>query len=191
MGRFVKLWATGILLFYAAWFAGYFLVPEGFLREIFFATRLPLEGGGAAAVGGRIILFNGVVASGLIVVANLFRITEFPLGYLPVLFHWSLFGVFLGSDSFAYSQGGRLFPTVAGIIGRIGFQEITAYTLIAAATTALCLFRQKSWTDWSTVRERSWRELRLARGEWLALALAVALIAYAGLREGAAIVALE
>ena len=110
VGRFVKLWATGILLFYAAWFAGYFLVPEGFLREIFSRPRLPLEGGGAAAVGGRIILFNGVVASGLIVVANLFRIKEFPLGYLPVLFHWSLFGVFLGSDSFAYSQGGRLFP---------------------------------------------------------------------------------
>lgn len=186
----MTLWAAGLAVHFAGWLAGYYLIPEGYFRGIFLSSRLPLEGGGAGMAASRIVLYNGLFASGLIVLANLFRVKNFHLGYLPVLFHWTLYGLFLGTDSFAYSQGGRIAPSLTGLVGRIGFYEITAYTLIASATAALCMFRQTSWTDWSTVRERSWRDLKLGRGEWIALAIAVLLILYGGVREGAAIIGL-
>lgn len=186
--RFLRLWALGLSLLFAAWLSGYFLVPQGALKDVFLSSRLPLESARATSVVGRIALYNGLIASGLIAIANLFRVGRFPLGYLPVLIHWALFGLFLGTDSFAYSQGGRLLPSVSILLGGSGVFEITGYTLIAAATCGFNLFRQTSWTDWSTVRERSWQELRLTRSDWIALAVAFALILFAALREGLAII---
>lgn len=185
--RFVTLWAAGLVVHYAAWLLGYRFLPEGVLRGVFWSSNLPLEGGGAWTAAGRIILFNGVIAAGLILLANLFRVKDFPLGYLPVLVHWALYGLFLGTDSFSYPQGGKIAPSLSGLVGRIGFAEITGYTLVAAATAVLYQFRQTSWTDWSTVRERRWRDVRLGRGEWIALAIAALLILYGGVREGVAV----
>lgn len=185
--RFLRLWAVGLAVHFAAWTIAYFLVPEGALRGVFLSSRLPLGESSWTAVAGRIVLYNVGVAAGLVAVANLFRVGRFPLGYAAVLAHWALYGLFLGSDSFAYPRGGKLVPQVAGFFTRIGVWEITAYTLLAAATTGLFLYRQASWTDWSTARVRSASEWRLSAGEWLAVAVSLLLIVAAGLREGVAI----
>ncbi len=185
--RFLRLWAVGLAVHFAAWTIAYFLLPEGALRGVFSSSRLPLDESSWTAVAGRIVLYNVGVAAGLIAVANLFRVGRFPLGYVAVLAHWGLYGLFLGSDSFAYPRGGKLVPEVAGLLSRIGVWEITAYTLFAAATTGLFLYRQASWRNWSTARVRSASDWRLSVGEWVAVAVSLLLIVAAGLREGVAI----
>lgn len=139
--------------------------------------------GGWAAIAGRIVLYNWCVAGGFVAGANLVRVGHFPLGYIPVLAHWGLYGLFLGSDSFAHTQDGRLLPSVAVLVGRSGFVEMTGYTLLAAATTGLFLYRQASWRDMRTVRERHFSDWRLSMGEWLALTLSFLSILAAGVKE--------
>src|SRR5690606_27961208 len=88
--RFLRLWAVGLAVHFAAWTIAYFLVPEGALRGVFLSSRLPLGESSWTAVAGRIVLYNVGVAAGLVAVANLFRVGRFPLGYAAVLAHWAL-----------------------------------------------------------------------------------------------------
>src|SRR5690606_22658894 len=64
--RFLRLWAVGLALHFAAWTIAYFLVPEGALRGVFLSSRLPLGESSWTAVAGRIVLYNVGVAAGLV-----------------------------------------------------------------------------------------------------------------------------
>lgn len=123
-----------------------------------------------------------LVAGGLIVGANLFRVGRLPLGYVPVLAHWSLFGLLLGTGSFE-AAGAPVRPSPWALLGTVGFVEISAYTFLAAATTGLFLFRQRSWTDWTTTRERPLRSLRLSACELVTVGVAVVMVLAGAYRE--------
>jgi len=104
------------------------------LKDIFTGgTFIPSESDFASTIF-PIILYNIVLASGFIIAANLFRVKWFPLGYFPVLFHWFLFGLFLGSNSFGVSKGEKLAPSLFHLFQSTGFMEITAYTLVATGS---------------------------------------------------------
>lgn len=182
--RFSIALLTGVGVNLIAWTIGYLLLPQGALGGATLATLLPIgETGGAGRILLEIFLFNLLVAGGASAAANLFRVGQLPLGYIYAWGNWALFGLFLGTDSFEVVGRGKLAPSLIQLLGSKGFYEISAYTLIASATIGLFMFRQRSWLNWSTVRERSWRELHLGRDEILALILAGILLFAANLWE--------
>lgn len=185
--RLFSLWGVGILLNLSAWWIGHAFLPERALQGLFPAGRVLPEDGSWGHVFVFILFYNAVIAGGLIIGANLLRVGWFPLGYLPLLAHWLLFGLFLGTNSFGVSKEAKLSPSLLHLTGTTGFIEISAYTFLAAASSGLFLYRQQSWMNWKTSKERSWRELRLSGCEVLTLGVAVALIIVGAYREASSL----
>lgn len=179
----------GVLLNLLAWTLGYLFLPEGFLRGKTLAGSLPIgEAGGVLRTLAEIFLFNLLVGGGAAAAANLFRVGNLPLGYVYAWGNWVLFGLFLGTDSFTLARGARQVPSLLNLLRSSGLYEIGAYTLIAAATVNLFLYRQKSWLNWHTEKERDWGDVRLTRREIAGLLSAVALLLGANLVEAFSIV---
>lgn len=185
--RLASLWAIGVLLCLAAWSTGYVLFPEAFFRGLLPAPEFIPSHAPVASTMLSILLYNVILAAGLIVAANLFRVGWFPLGYLPVLAHWTLFGLLLGSNSFQISKGAKVAPSLTRLLTTTGFIEISAYTFIAAASVTLVVFRQESWLSLRTTRVRPWRQVRLPRCEMLTILVAVVLILLGAYRESLSI----
>ena len=132
------------------------------------------------------ILFNLVGGCGITVAANLISAKSIPLGYLYPLVQVSLFGIFLGTNSFAISQGGRLFPSLTLVTGA-GFYELTAYILVAAATAKLTLWNQTGLLGGSLERIKKTHKIKLARSELSVLAFGVLLLLAAAVIEASSI----
>ena len=69
----------------------------------------------------------------------------------------------------------------------IGGLEMAAYVLVLAATADLAMYQYRSWWRWSgeykPVKMRSFRELKLTKGEAIALLIALVLLLLAAVRE--------
>ncbi|MBX5477399.1 MAG: hypothetical protein IRZ18_09805 [Clostridia bacterium] len=177
---FLKLFAAAQGLLWLAWWAGYAWFPEGALRARTISSALPLERFGPA---GRVVavLGSNVLAAALFVAgANLLRVRRLPLGFLPPLVYWGLYGLLLGTNSFATPLPERPAPSLAAVLARVGFMELTAYVLVAAATAGWARWRQDSWLG-GPVRGLDPRPLRAP--EYTMLALAGVLLVCAALRE--------
>lgn len=180
--RLFTLWAIGIFACLMAWTVAYAALPDALLRGVLPAAGAVPAHAGLAATAWRILLYNVLIAGGLIATANLFRIGWFPLGYVPALAHWVLFGLLLGSNSFDVSRG-RVAPSLAHLIRTTGFIEISAYTFLASATIGLFMYRQQSWRSLRTVKVRSRRDLRLTWCDVVTTAVAVGLLFVGAYRE--------
>jgi hypothetical protein len=180
--RLAALWLAGIALNLLAWEIGFAVLPEHALRGVFPGAGLS-TGNGAAQAALRILLYNVLAGGGLIVLANLFRVRSLPLGYVPAAYHWTLYGLLLGTNSFAVDRGARLAPSLPGLVAGSGFLEISAYTLVAAATAGIYLWRQEKLLTLTADRVRGLRDVRLRRGEWALLAVALGLLVVANVRE--------
>lgn len=185
--RLFSLWVVGIGLNMAAWTVGFYLLPEGALQGIFPGGELISSDGDLGQTILTILLYNVLIAGGLVLTANLFRVGWLPLGYVPALAHWMLFGLFLGTNSFDMAKEATLVPSLTHLVGRIGFVEISAYTFIAAASINLFLYRQRSWLDTTTEKVRAWHQLRLSRCEMIAIGVGVILIVLGAYRESLSI----
>jgi len=188
--RAILALSIGVLLNLAAWIVAFLLLPEGLLRGKTLAGSLPIgEAGGLWRTLAEIFLYNLLIAGGLTAVANLFRVGHLSLGYVYAWGSWILLGLFLGTDSFSLPRGAKLSPSLLHLLQSSGFYEIAAYTIIAAATVNLFLFRQKSWLNWHTEKVRDWRDVRLNRREVGMVLAAVLLLFLANLNETFSIVA--
>jgi hypothetical protein len=181
--RLFTLWALGLLLCLAAWNAGFVLVPEGALRGVFPGSSVVPDRASPLATLAPILLYNLLFAAGVIVVANLFRVGSFPLGYLPALGHWVLFGLLLGTNSFGVPGTSRLAPSLGHLVRSSGFIELSAYTFIASATVPLAIYRQESLARFRAARFRAWAEVRLSGCERLTAITGGLLIVLAAYRE--------
>ena len=106
--RTATLWILCFVLLTVAWFVSFYFLPYGILRGVFPSPYLPL-GNSFFSVFFAIFLFNLLVGCGLSVALNLLSAKSIPLGYLYPLIQVSLFGIFLGTDSFAITHGSKLF----------------------------------------------------------------------------------
>lgn len=185
--RFVAVWAIGVFLNLTAWTLAYLFLPEGILRQVFPVADIPLETSSLWSVFFRIFAYNLLIAGGLIALANLFRVGEFPLGYVVALSHWILFGLFLGTNSFTIAHGSKLPPAPLLLITRSGFYEISAYSMIAAATTGLFIYHQSSWLNWRTEKQRDWKQIYISMGERVMLLAAVVILIASNLYEAISI----
>jgi hypothetical protein len=142
--RFGSLLAVVLVIFLSAWTLSYLFLPEGILRGRNVAQVLAgndLAGGSIWLEWLRIFAINLGVMLILIIGPNIFQ-TEggFPLGYSSISLLAVIFGVTLGTNSFALSLGGKLLPTTA-IFESSGLYEIIAYVLAATATTSISKYR--------------------------------------------------
>jgi hypothetical protein len=65
---------------------------------------------------------------------------DYPLGYRTVTLVAAVFGVTIGTNSFALELGGKVPPSVA-IFGSSGLYEIAAYVLATTATVSISKYR--------------------------------------------------
>ena len=161
--RAAALWILCLAVLLVTWSVSYYTLPYGVLRNVFPSTYLPL-GNSLPGVLLTIFAFNLVVGCGLTVAMNLLSVKSIPVGYFYPLVQIGLFGIFLGTDSFAVSHGTRFFPSVA-FVGMPGFYEFTAYILFAAATAKFSLWNQTGWLGGAIERVKERKELRLAQSE--------------------------
>ena len=130
--------------FLTAWVVSYLFLPEGLLRGRSAAQVLAgndLAGGSVWLEWLRLFAINIGVVFLSIIGPNLFRTEkDYPLGYTSTILIAVVFGITLGTDSFAMSIGGKIPPTFAVFISS-GLYEIIAYVLAAAATVSISRYR--------------------------------------------------
>lgn len=187
--RVIPLWLISFLLLFIWWFASYYFLPYGVLRGVLPSAELPI-GNTFLSVFLPIFLFNLVVGGGLTVAINLLSVKSIPLGYFYPLIHVSLYGIFLGTDSFAISHGSRFFPSVTLVYGP-GFYELTGFIFIAAATARLTLLNQTGWLSGSLERIKSKKDLKLSRSEILAVIFGALLLLVAAIKEALGIISIN
>jgi hypothetical protein len=181
--RFAALWWVLLAAFVAAWYVGYYLLPEGLLLSTNKATVLPEYAG---SVWAEFLTIFAINLSGCLIIAamNTLRSIRTPAGYVTVTIVWIQGALTWGTNSLAIDAG-RLAPSLSVLLGRSGIFELTAYVAVAVATRELMLWHQRSKPRWREEfeRVRSPRDWHLSRAEWLVLLAGVALLAAANYRE--------
>lgn len=142
--RFGALFAMVLIVLLGAWTLSYLFLPEGVLRGRTVAQVLAgndVAGGSVWLEWLRILAINLGIMLLVMIVPNIVR-TEgnYPLGYSTVTLIAAVFGVTLGTNSFALSLGGKLPPTVT-VFGSSGLYEIAAYVLATTATISIAKYR--------------------------------------------------
>jgi hypothetical protein len=188
--RFLWLYGVYALLNNAAYLFGYYLLPEGFMRSspqgaVGRAAARPDSFWGELVVT---LFFNLGWMAILAFVLNLNQVKGFPVGYILPVSLGITAGLVAGTNSFAASDLTQYNAWDGMALGlSIGGLEMLAYILILAATANLAMYQYRSWWRWSgeykPVKLRSFRELKLTRGEAIALVLGVLMLLLAALRE--------
>ena len=178
--RWLALSTIAALLFITAWGLSYALLPEGILRGRTAAGVLAGETAAATFLAEwmRIFAVNLVLGSLILAANRVLRFNGYPLGYLIPLVWSVIYGVTLGTNSFAIPLAQRMAPSLA-VLGRSGVYEILAYLLVAVATHAWPLYEslQLFVTNVTPVVPRPF--LSLPRVERIGLVVAVLILALA------------
>lgn len=181
------LWAYFVLYLIPtllAFAAGYFLLPEGFLRGSISSTpaEFVAQQTGFWPVFLSTLGFNLGIVLSIGIVTNTQRVRGFPCGYIYVLVQSIIVGIVAGTNSFVlqiispYTLEGWL------VAIRIGHLEFLGYTAIIASTIGVVLEEYDSW-KWKPDRTRSWRNIKLSRQEILGLVIGIILVIIAGYNE--------
>ncbi len=188
--RVLWLLGTYALLSSAAYLAGYYWLPEGFMRGS------PQTAGGqvvAAAQSfwgqfGLTLLFNLGVTTAVSVVLNFNQIKGLPAGYLYPLFLAISGGLIAGTNSFLASDltqyNAREGQALALSIG--GFENL-GFIFVIAATVKLGVYQYRSWWrwtgEWKPAKVMNLRDVRLSKLEIACLAIGVLLVIVGAYRE--------
>lgn len=182
------LWLYGLhtLLSNIFLLAGYYLLPEGFLR----GTPLTLAGEVAARSEGFgaefavTLLFNLGLVAVLGVAANLQQVRGFPLGYVIPTALGIVGGLITGTNSYVADDLSRYSVREGMALGlSIGGLEMLGYIMIIAATVKLGIYQYRSLVDWKPVKAMSLGDVRLSRQEVLCVLAGVLLLVLAAYRE--------
>ena len=189
--RAAAAWVIGVAALIGAWLVSYRYMPEGAV-SFSLASQLPLESlRQQASLTAGIFLWNLAVGGTALFLSSLFRLGRIPLAYLAPWAWFALYGIALGTNSFAITTPGmRLAPELDVAWRHVGLRELSAYLLAAAALADRHIWLQRSIWEWRLSRVRSWQELRLSRSEAALLVGAVALLAWSAMTEAAQIAAI-
>jgi hypothetical protein len=142
--RFGALFGMVLIVLLGSWSVSYLLLPEGILRGRTAAQVLAgndLAGGSVWLEWFRLFAINLGIMLLVMILPNTLRTEgDYPLGYSTITLVAAIFGVTLGTNSFALSLGGKLPPTMA-IFGSSGLYEIAAYVLATTATISITKYR--------------------------------------------------
>lgn len=174
--RFSTAVVLGLAAMFMAWAVGYLFLPEGMLRGKTAAGAVSEHASGLSTFV-LALVWNGAVAFVVVPLVSLLAVRHLSLGYVLVIGHYALFGVFLGTNSFAIPKDSPAPPSLSVFLGT-GPWEIGAYLLVASALAQQYRFNQIRWLGIRVERIRTTRP-RLALGEWLAIAMAAITISTA------------
>jgi hypothetical protein len=188
--RAASAWLIGLGALLAAWIVSYRFMPEGAVG-FSLASQLPLDSlRQQASLTAGIFLWNLAVGGTALAVSSCFRLGRVPLAYLAPWAWFALYGIALGTNSFAITTPGmRVAPQIDIAWTHVGLRELSAYLLAAAALADRHLWFQRSVWDWRLSRVRSWRDLRLSRAEVVLLLGALLLLMWSAVTEAGQIVA--
>lgn len=186
------VWLFGLFTFIsnAAFLFGYYLLPEGSLRQgpQTAAGQIVAASPNFAAELLLTLLFNLGIVIAVAIAMNLNRVNGFPVGYLYPCFMGLVAGLIPGTNSFVASdlndfnvrEGMALNISIGGL-------EMLGYICVLAATVKLGLYEYRSWWrwggEWKAVKTKDLSEVRLGRAEALTLALGIGLVIIAAIRE--------
>ncbi len=165
---------------------GYYLLPEGVLRQtpLTYAGEIAATGKGFWAELGLTLLFNLGLVTLVGVGANLQQVRGFPMGYLVPVVLGVVGGLITGTNSYVADDLSRYSALDGMALGlSIGGAEMLAYTIIIASTVKLGIYQYASLVDWRPTKAMSLRQVRLSRQETLCLVIGVLLLIWAAYRE--------
>ncbi|MEM3381512.1 MAG: hypothetical protein QXQ11_05070 [Candidatus Bathyarchaeia archaeon] len=145
--RTITLWMIGFILMYASWAVSYRTLPEGVLAGRLLVSRIEIVTYELTSTFSRIFCYNLFMVCIPLVASNLFKLRGLPLGYVVLLYHWTLYGALLGTNSFLIPSPMRPIPSIDALSYGVGIYEITAYTFIVASTYGLKLRLKGSKLD--------------------------------------------
>jgi hypothetical protein len=186
------LWLYGLymLLSNAAYLLGYYLIPEGALRQGPQAAPARIAGGASSFWGelALTLLFNVGLVVIAAVIMNLNQVKGFPAGYLYPICLGIISGLISGTNSFTASDLTKFNARDGMALGlSIGNVEMLGYILVIAATVKFGVYKYRSWWRWSgewkPEKLMPIRDIRLARDEVIILALGIGLVVAAAIRE--------
>ena len=188
--RATSAWLIGLAALVTAWLVSYRWMPEGAVG-FSLASHLPLESlKQQAALTAGIFGWNLAVGGTALFVSSFFRLGRVPLAYFAPWAWFALYGIALGTNSFAITTPGMRIPLQLEIAwNHVGLRELSSYLLAAAALADRHLWLQRRVWHWRLARVRSWNELRLSRAEIGLLAAAITLLAWSAATEASQIIA--
>ena len=162
----------GNLLMYLAWTVGYLWLPESLLRGKTGAGLVSdsFSESSALVLVLQILAYNAAAAYVVTPLVGKMAVGRLCLAYVLAMGHWTLYGLFLGTNSFGNPSPAVKPPSLSLYWGGTGPWEIAAYTLVAAAVARRYRIRQMSWLSFSTEKVPGLSP-RLAQSDWLLLAL--------------------
>jgi hypothetical protein len=135
--RFTSLLTVGIILFLIAWLLGYYCLPEGVFRAGAEAqmSRSALSSSSTSLLEEWFKIFraNMLPVVFILMGSMLIKVNGISFGYFVALYNITVYGIFVGTNSFAIPHPVRMGPSL-DILGRSGPYEMTALILLAAAT---------------------------------------------------------
>lgn len=179
--------AGGLALLYISWGVGYYVLPEGILRGKL-SGGLPMNTGSVEVLYLQILGYNLLLPGLLTVLLSLMQVGRYSLGYNVPFLNVILYGLWLGSNSFAVPMPQRQAPTLAVFVQRTGPYEMIAFLLVAAAFARSGRVRQMSFWRGPVVAVPPAERRRFGAAEYLAVALAIVILAAANLIEAVMLV---
>lgn len=181
--RFGCMWVVGVVILLLAWSFSFKALPEAIVRGGSGAFYVPVKAENEVLTFLRIFLWNLCVGCIPIIVGNLVRLKGVPLGYLLAFYHWGIYGILLGTNSFVIPGPGRFLPSLVTLFYGSGIYEISAYTLVSSATFNLYTPHEESRgvSEFSGKRKLSF--LKLSKIEWASMVLAILVLAVSNYYE--------
>lgn len=181
--RFLGLYLFSLILLFLSWFIGYYFLPEGLLGG---RTALSSLAGDSAASSMILEFFKifilNILAFSVIIAANyILRVKYFAFGYLVPLAWTILYGLTLGTNSFAIPVAEKLAPSWRVFL-RSGPYEMMAAVLLAVATDQIAINKSESFFQKSETVAKSERR-KMKPKNWLAVIISILILAAAALRE--------
>lgn len=177
------MWVLGLAVLLVAWVLSFRTLPEGIARGSSGAYYVPVKAPNTMETFVRIFLWNLCLGCIPVAIGNIVRVKGVPLGYLLALYHWGVYGVLLGTNSFVIPGPGRFIPSLITLFYGSGLYEISSYTLISSATFNLHDRFENSNGIKARSGKRKWNIMDLSKTEIIVIAFAIVMLAISNYYE--------
>jgi hypothetical protein len=181
--RLCSMWILGLTILLLTWIFSFRALPEGVARGSAGVYYVPIKAENVTATFARIFLWNLLVSCIPVAIGNLVRVKGVPLGYALAFYHWGMYGVLLGTNSFVITGPAIFLPSVLTLFYGSGIYEISSYTLISAATFNLHDRYEDSKGDRVLTGKGKWNLVRLSRTESAVVVFAILMLAVSNYYE--------
>ena len=181
--RFGSMWLLGLAVLFLAWCLSFRSLPENILQGSSAVYYVPVKAQNVDMTFMRIFLWNICVGCIPVALGSLVRVKDVPLGYFLAFYHWGMYGILLGTNSFVIPGFGKILPSLTTLFSGSGIYEITAYTLISAATFALYYRTGNASLTLDSADQGKTFLLKLSKAELAFLALAIVVLAVSNYYE--------